>query len=346
MERTGGYTNVGKPYFRKRRKGSPLTLLLIVVAVLVLIYLVVGLLGGGRARDYQNYIDRTNKLVAKSNKISQGFTNLKANVETVSQPDLKAKLTAYAKESQKLTDECRSLEPPQEMKKAHFYLTLAFDLRAEGLRNYKPALFNALKDIDLEVASAQVAAALKDLALSDRAYTLFSSEAEKVLKKEAVKAKSLKSKFLADDTAYEKISLLPYLQQLKGIKSLEEIHGLVVSSPKTTPAQTTYNAKRRLALLPAASKLTVRVVVENQGNQIEFNVPVVGVLKSTAGVEEQRQEIRIISIEPGEKKTVTLTGFKPQAGAEITNLLTVTAGPVPKEKDIADNTIEYKFIME
>ncbi|MBI4744395.1 MAG: hypothetical protein HY776_06215, partial [Actinobacteria bacterium] len=48
---------------------------------------------------------------------------------------------------------------------------------------------------------------------------------------------------------------------------------------------------------------------------------------------------------PEEKKTVLLKGLKP-AGGGIVNLLTINVGPVPNEKNLGNNTREYKFIVE
>jgi len=283
--------------------------------------------------------------MVKSNEIADGFNGLKKNVAKVSRPELKKKLQGYSEESQRLVKEGNAIKPPDVMKGVHTLFALSLELRAKGLKEYSPALFNALKDEDLEVASAQVSKALKYLSLSDQAYSMFASKAKDQGEKEGVKIKIVKSQFLKEEAAYEKISLIPYLQNLKGIKNLEESHGLNTVKISVTPKQTNFLKTRKLAVLPSSTKFMVTAVVENQGNQIEFNVPVVATLKSSEKVKEQEEEVRVVSIDPGEKKTVTFSKLKPAKGKEIVNLLTVTAGPVPEEKNTKNNSTEYKFMV-
>jgi hypothetical protein len=301
---------------------------------------------GRKASALEEYVGKVNKIAERSNQIAKGFDALKSNVAGISRKELKSRLSLYAKDSKKILEDCKKIEPPEDMKKAHLYLTFSLELRAEGLENYKPALFNALKDIDLEVASSQVSISLKDLALSDRAYLKFVSEAEGVLKKEGVKKSIVSSKFLAQDTAYEKTSIIPYLQELKGVKSLEEVHGVGIAELSTEPKQIKFIASKKLAILPSAAEISVAVTIENQGNQIELNVPVVATLKSETRPKEQKEQMYVTSLSPEHKKTVIISGLKPTQDPDVVNLLTVTVGPVPNEKFTGNNVTEFKFIME
>lgn len=333
-----------KDYFRKRTRVSPRAYILLVVVIVLILYLIFSSFGG-ETRTITRYLESTNKVITKSNEVASGFNGLKKNVAKASRPELKKKLQEYAQENQRLTKEGNSIKAPETMKQGHTLFVLALELRAKGLDDYGPALFNALKDTDLEVASAQVAKALKDLSLSDQAYRMFASRAKESSEKAGVTVQIAKSQFLKEEAAYEKISLIPYLQNLKGIKNLEESHGLNMVNISVNPKQTNFLKTRKLAVLPRSNKFTVTAVVENQGNQIEFNLPVIATLKSSEKVKEQKEEIRIVSIEPREKKTVTFSRLKPARGKDVINLLTVTAGPVPKEKNTKNNSTEYKFMV-
>lgn len=291
-------------------------------------------------------MEKTNKIVADSNRTAKGFNALWTDVKDVSRKELKSRLSEYDKESQKTLKECEKIEPPEELIKAHVYLTFCMQLRANGLEKYNPSLFNALKDIDLEVASGQIAGALKELALSDRAYQEYAGEAEQVLKKKGIKETIAASQFLSQDTMYEKASIMVYLEGLKGSKGLAEIHGIGVAGLSTKPEQIKYSSSKELAVLPSADSISVTVTVENQGNQIEINVPIVAALKSVDDPKEQRKRIYIPSLSPGKKKEVTFSDLNPNPDSDVVNLLTVTAGPVPKEKFADNNVTEFKFIME
>jgi hypothetical protein len=332
-----------------RSKKSPTRLLVLLIVLLVLLYLV-GLfsrsLSSGGTGELETYAENANKIVEQSNQVAKGFNGLMTDVKDVSRKDLKSRLSDYSKESKKTFEECKKIEPPEELTQAHVYLTFSMELRADGLKTYSPALFNALKDQDLEVASGQVAGSLKELALSDRAYQKFATEVKRVLKSKGIKQSFAASEFLPNDTAYEKASVLSYLEELKGSKGLEEIHGINVVELSTKPKQIKYVSSKKLAVLPSADAITATVVIENQGNQLEVNVPVVATLKSVTDPEEQKKRIYIPSLSPGKKKEVTFSGLKPTQETDVANLLTITAGPVPKEKFTGNNASEFKFVME
>ncbi len=270
---------------QKRSRKSPTRLLVLLIVILFLFYLY-GLLSrsrGGRGTNaLEEYVKRTKKIVGKSNQIAKGFEGLRFDMADISRKELKSRLSQYSKDSEKVLQDCRKIEPPEEMGEAHLYLLFCLELRDGGLEEYTPALFNALKDIDLEVASGQISRALKELALSDRAYLKFAAEAKQVLKKKGVKKSIPSSKFLFQDTAYEKANIMAYLQQLKGAKGLEEIHGIGIAKLSTEPQQIRYISSKKLAVLPSADTISVTVTIENQGNQIESNVPVRAALKSVA----------------------------------------------------------------
>ncbi|MFQ5575218.1 MAG: hypothetical protein ACE5E0_06315 [Terriglobia bacterium] len=332
-----------KDYFRKRTRVSPRAYVLLGLLGLLVIYLIVGSVTGGN-RAVTRYFDKTNDLIRQSNKQADGFESLKKNVANVSRTELKDKLKEYADGSKQLAEEAAALKAPEQAARMNVYLEVTLALRAKGLKDYSPALFNALKDDDLEVASAQVGKALKNLTLSDQAYESFRVEAKEVVAQEGLNVKVPDSRFLKDASADESLEIIGYLQNVKGIKSLEEAHGLNLTKLAVVPKQSNFLKSRRLAVLPSSSDLRASVVVQNQGNQVEFNVPVVATLKSSEKVKAQKEEIRVLSINPGENKTVTFSKLRP-AQQGVTNLLTVIAGPVPKEKNTKNNSTEFKFMM-
>ena len=334
---------------QKPRRNSPTRLLVLLIALLMLFYLL-GLLGrscgGQNSGELISYLDKTNKIVEKSNQISKGFDALKSDAANVSRKELKSRLSQYGSDSKKLLADSEAIIPPEDMTKAHGYFTFCMELRASGLQSYGPALLNGLEDIDLEVASGQIARSLKDLALGDRVYARFSSEAGSVAKKAGVKKTIPKSRFLAEDTAYEKTSILPYLQKLKSAKGLEEVHGISILEMTTEPKQIKVITSKKLAVLPSADSISVTVTIENQGNQIEVNIPIVAKLKSESQTKEQEEQAFLTSLAPGQKKKVTISGLAPTQDPDVVNLLTVTAGPLPKEKSTSNNVQELKFMME
>jgi len=343
---TKRYVSKGKVrYLRKpSRKKSFLKFLIPVLLVLALLY-VLGTLGEGRSSEYTDYVIQVNKLVRESNETAKGFNELKEQVSMVSRAELKARLAQYIKDCADAQNDSALTKVPERLKKTHPYLQLCFEMRTKGMEDYQLAIFNALKDEDLEVAGVQVSKALRYLALSDDAYGLYREKTEELLKEEGIDASLLESRFLDDERAFEGARVLSYLQQLKGIETLEVIHGVAVVELETNPKRTEYNKETRTATLPEADDFVVTVTIENQGNQIENNIPVEVTLKSETDPEGQIKSARVSSLAAGKKEIVTIQGLEPTGGG-VVNLLTVTVGPLPGEKITTNNTREYKFVIK
>ncbi|MBI4744584.1 MAG: hypothetical protein HY776_07180 [Actinobacteria bacterium] len=329
----------------RRRKFQTRLIVLLLVLFFMVYYIGGGFCSRNKERELRAYINKVNQLVDESNKVAEEFNRLKAG-GGISRNILGERLLQYSKEIDGVNKKSKNVDPPQLMIEAHKYLEIVFELRADALKRYKPALFDALTDQDLEVASSQVSSVLKDLSLSDRAYIFFSDKVRLVLDNEEIKDTfPVESKFLKEDNVYEKTSVLSYLFQLKGIKSLQESHGLGVISFSVSPKEIRYVPKKKLYVLPKTDFVSVAVTFQNQGNQIEKNFFVKTTLKSENKTKEQTEETVVDTILPEEKKTVLLKGLKPAGGGTV-NLLTISVGPVPNEKNLDNNAREYKFIVE
>lgn len=331
-------------YFRKKRRPYISIFILFFLILTLSFYFIFAFLRG-RNRLYADYYGKTLKMIKKSNEEGKEFTSLWKEASWLKREKIEEKLSQLIKESKSLLKEAQDITPPKEMEKAHLYFIFTLELRARGLENYKPALFNALKDVDLEVASGQVANALKDLALSDRAYLAFREEAEKVLKERGVDKKYPSFHFL-EENSYEKEKLFPYLQMLREAQSLKATHGLSLVSISTNPKKKRYLPSRRLYILPATDIMSVTVEVENQGNVDEEDVKVKASLKSEIEPQEKVYEVTIPLIKKGEKRAVTFENLLPTNEPEVINLLTIEVSPVSGERYTENNRREFKFVLE
>ncbi|HDP69992.1 MAG TPA: hypothetical protein ENN38_04185 [Actinobacteria bacterium] len=329
-----------------RRSSRKKTLFKFVIPILLVVGLIyfVGQFGEGKSSEYQEYAIQINKLIRRSNETAKGFNELRMQTSIVSRAELKARLAQYYKDCADVKEDCALIRVPEELEKTHSCLELCFDMRARGMEDYQPAVFNALKDEDLEVASSQLSKALRRLALSDSAYGFFKEELEEFCKENSVDVSLLESEFLDDEFVYERTNVLAYLKQLKGTETLEITHGVAVVELSTNPKQTDFNSETKTAYLPGAENFVVVVTIENQGNQIENDIPVEATLKSEIEFEEQIKTARISSLAPGTREIITLQGLRP-AGDGIVNLLVVTVGPLAGEKITTNNTREYKFVI-
>jgi hypothetical protein len=326
----------------------------IVIVVLVILFLLLCLLGrgtfsnfacGSNTSELQTYINQVKKLTDRSNKVGVDFTDMRANIQSLARKDLETRLNAMTKDSMTIVADAEKLEVPEQMAVANGYLLVALRLRASAFDTYKPAIFNALEDSDLEVSAKQVSLSMKDLAFGDRSYALFKSSAENVLKDNSISFVTVPaSVFLAGENEYEVASVLEFLRSIKAsAPDLTETHGLAILEITVNPAPLADNDG--IAALPAATTISVTVKVENQGNQLEVNIPVEAILKSETQPKPQTKKASIASLPAGQTKEITISGLKPTAG-DIINMLTIQAGPVKNEKFLDNNMTEFKFTVE
>lgn len=340
-------------YGRKRRSSFQLNPRIVIV-ILVFVFLLLCLIGRGtfssfgcqpdRSVEYKNYAAETKKVADQSTKLGQNFAALRNSMKDLSRKDLEAKMDGLIKDSAKVAEAGRKIAVPEGLETADVYFRITLDLRSTAFEKVKPAIFNALGDKDLEVSAKQVSLALRDMAFSDRAFELYRGALSEFLTKNKVAGVTAPlSVYLPAGTEFEMANVLDLLQSVKGSSSLSQLHGVAISELRLEPAAKSESGG--VGKLPFTAAVSITVTVENQGNQVEVNVPVEVTLKSETQPTPQKKKKSIGSINPGQKKTITITDLKP-TGGDIINLLTVSAGPVANEKFIDNNVLEYKFTVE
>lgn len=325
----------------------------LIIVVLVIVFLLLCLIGQGTfsrigcsndTSELQTYINQVKKIAERTNKVGTDFADIRTNMKSLARKDLQKRLETLAKDSKTIEADAAKTSVPEEMKDANTYLLVSLNIRTAALESYKPAIFSALQDTDLEVSGKQVSLALKDLAFSDRAFAIFKDKAQKVLKNQKITFVAVPaSVFIAGETEFEQATVLEFLRNVKESGDLTEKHGIAISELVIEPVA--LSDKDGVFVLPQAATITVTATIENQGNQLEVNIPVTATLKSETQPKPQTKKQSLASLPPGQKKTVKITGLKPTPG-DIINMLSIEAGPVPKESLLDNNVSEYKFTME
>lgn len=336
---------------RVRRKLSILNIVIVVaVIVLLSIYLIgsfdnIKKLFGKRESPIETYIKNASELVNQSNDVSREFMKTREEIQSLDRVDMINKLKKYADNSRELANNCSELKVPEEMNRVHGILQFVFDMRAAALDDHKPALLNALEDIDVEIACIQLQKALEDLHLSDRAYEYFKKLSELVLKEKKLDyVKIPESYFLQKKEIYTTDKVLEYIYSAKGTPELQLIHGLAVLPDTVEFSPQKKGQEGEYIILLYSEEISVTIYIENQGNQTEKEVPVKAILKSEIEPEPVEVETTLPEIEPEEKLPVTLEGIKSYPGSKC--LLKIIVGPVPFEKFLGNNEVEFKIIVE
>jgi hypothetical protein len=135
-----------------------------------------------------------------------------------------------------------------------------------------------------------------------------------------------------------------YIDGISGTDSGNALHGVAVVGLTTAPARVDTTSSGT-SILPYSKTFTVKIAVQNQGNQEEDNVPVVVTLDQDPAKTQQKKTQKITRLKPGETATLVFEDITPGTGTAVTNTLKVLAGPVANEKKVDNNTMELTFIM-
>ncbi len=344
IEISYSYVTRGKLRYIKTRRKSYFPQILIFLFLILLFISLFFYLERTRTTQLDKYFKVINQLILRSTQLGRDFNLMRKRVPELSQIEVKKHFLLLSERGEDIFRQGEKIKPPTTLRIAHAYLVISFKLRAQGLKKYQPALLDALTGKDLNLVRRQIDLALKNLSLSDLAYSYFLLETQKAIKNLKRKPPIVQSNFLIDEN-YEKETLFPYLKGLKGLREGKEIHGIAIVSLSTKPRKIGYSPEKKAYTLPRADILMATVEVINQGNVAEKKIKVVATLRTENQEEQKRKEI-IPLLKPKEKKAVTFSNLLPSTSPGIVNRLTIKAEPVPQEKILTNNTKIFRFVME
>ena len=291
------------------------------------------------------YAEFVTELIKQSNDIAASFMQLRERTRELSRTELEMKLNEMVNASDEINREVALNTPPQKMMKAHAFLQICLDLRAKAIKDYKLALFNALEDKDIEISTSQMSTALMNFYLSDIMFKHFFDEFNLVVSNEENSGIEIPtSSFLNNQPLYEIASVVEYINSLKTVETLQPEHGVALDGKTVVFSPVPKGEQEGYILLGYTEKVSVTITVENQGNQIESNVPFVVTLKSELDPNPKQKIITIKVINPGEKIPVSVSDVLTFPGARC--LLTLKVGPVIGEKFEGNNIAEFKILVE
>ena len=145
---------------RRGRKESIITLIIMIIIAAVIVSWLTGLwscdigrkdLTSEERLTISDYINSISVLVQQSNRISYNFFNVVDRIKNLSREEIEIELVEIIEESKVIAQNAKELYPPQNFEVSHGYLELVFDTRNRAYENFKPAMFNALDDLDIEI---------------------------------------------------------------------------------------------------------------------------------------------------------------------------------------------------
>ncbi len=338
---------------RRGRKESIIILIIMIIIAAVIISWISGLWSCEIGRrdlteedrlSIADYVNSVSVLVQQSNRVSFNFFMTLDRVRNITREELDSTLLDIIEESMVIVENCKELNPPETFEVSHGYLTLVFETRKKAYEIFKPAASNALQDIDLDISASQMTNAFLYMFMSDEIYNYFQDELHQTGEDMGISNLTIiDSTILTDKNLTDTQNVSAFISDLKTVTTLQERRGVAVVAQSIEFNPAVINEQGDYLILSKGSEISVSILIENQGNVVERDVPVVMTYRTQDSPVEEKS-YTITSIDPSEQKAVTITGFAAYPGRRCE--LEITAGPVPGEVLLSNNTRSYRFMME
>jgi hypothetical protein len=308
----------------------------IVVGVLILLLFgFKGCLDARKERGFENYVSDLTAISTESQQLSEEFFKRLEDSKGLSELQLEAQISADRGTAEGLVRRVEGLDTPDEMKPAQSELTLAFELRRDGISGIAEQIQTALGKEGRQEALKQIAAFMRYFLASDVLYARSADEMNAVLEAEGIAETIPDSVFLPDpvDRWLDETQLSSALAGVAGDTNVAPgIHGMGLIQTEVNPGGVVLS-DGAAATVSESGPYELVVQAQNQGESEETDVGVTFELSGGSFSAEGEATIpRIAAGETGEA-TVPIDD-EPPAGEELT--LTVSVTPVPGE-EVADN---------
>ncbi|MCL4416365.1 MAG: hypothetical protein M1475_01240 [Actinobacteria bacterium] len=339
---------------RRSIKEPVITLIIMIIIAAVIISWLTGLWSCDNGRKNLNeqkklsiadYVNSASVLIQHSNKTSVDFFILLSQIKDISREELDKNLSDITEESRISLQSCLEMNPPASFEVAQGYLKLVLDLRTKAYENFKPALFNALQNIQGDIASSQITNAFLNMHMSDEVYKYFQDEIKASGEKlEITNLTILNSRILKDNNLIDPQNVAKFISDIKTVANLQERRGLALINNSIEFNPKIINEQGDYLILAKGNEIAVTMIVENQGNVAEKDVVVVMKYITENNPKAEEKTYTITSINPSEQKSVTISGFKAFPGIKCN--ITIEVKPVQGESLITNNTASFKFMVE
>ena len=338
---------------RRGKKESIITLIIMFIIAAVIVSWITGLwscdIGRKDLTEEQrltisDYINSVSVLVQQSNKVSYNFFNTVNKVKEVSREELGRELLDIIEESRIILENSTEINPPEGFEVAHGYLELVFDTRNRSYEDFKPALFNALDDLDLDISTTQITNTFLYMFMSDEIYLYFQDKLKQSGDDIGIgNLTIIDSTVLQDRSLTSTQNVLGFISEIKTVTKLQERRGVAVIGNSIKFDPEVLNEQGDYWILANGSEINIAISIENQGNVTEKDVNVIVTYKTEDNVADEKS-YTITSIDPSNQEVVTFSGFTAYPGRKCE--IEITAGPVPDEVLMTNNSLIIKFMME
>ncbi len=296
---------------------------------------------------YRTYFEGVAAAINDSATLGKQFSAIVKNPTKLSRKELIAKLGDLNAKQEEIAVRAGRLEPPGTLSDEQAAFATGMEVRASGYRFLRTAMLGALAN--KKVGAAKIAALDGYFSGPDAYYMdLVYTEAQTTMADDGVSGVAVPtSTYYLTWKALDTARLDAMLKSVGSSSKLTGIHGVGLIGVTARSATGDIKlVKGQTADVPASTDLAFVVKVENGGSVAENNVPVAATLVLPGGA-QLKQTAKIATIAAGKTQSVTLTGFAiPAEALSKVVTLKVMAGPVPGESSQANNSAQYKLVLQ
>jgi hypothetical protein len=313
------------------------------VLILILILIVLGIRGclnARKERGFENYARDVNSIVAQSDQLSSDFFGRLNDPGNLSALSFEAEIKSYRGAAESLTSRVEGLDTPDELKGAQNELTLAFQLRSDGLAGISDQISTALGNEGSNGAINAIAGYMNYFLASDVLYERAASEINAELDAQGIAEQVPESVFLQDQKWLDPLEVSSALALVSGDKQATSgTHGLALYQTAVQPGEVALDPSSP-AEISGTGPFELDVQVQNQGDSEESDVGVT--FELTGGAQTISGEATIPRIAAGGIQTASIAiEPTPDAGQQLT--LEVTVQPVLGEQIAENNRSSYQI---
>ena len=310
------------------------------VAILVGLLIVIllgfkGCLDARKERGFENYVSDLSSIASEYQQLSDNFFERLENPQG-SQLDLEAQIAGDRGTAEGLLRRFEDLDTPDDLRDAQAEMTLAFELRRDGISGIADQIQAALDKEGGEDAAKQVAAFMRYFLASDVLYARSADAMNSELETQGVSEQIPASVFLPDPVSQwiDEDEIGGTLAGVEGRSGdvAPGVHGMGLIQTTVDPGGVVLT-DGAAATVSGGGPFELVVQAQNQGESEETDVGVTFELSGSGYSSEG--DGTIPSVEAGATEEATLSiEDEPPAGEELE--LTVEVTPVPGE-EVADN---------
>ena len=333
----------------RRRGPAPVLIILAVIVAFIFCWIFGrGCSGNQEAKENDKlraYTSSVNKLIQRSSAVGDQFNKLRNNIKDHTKAEVSKNLTQMVSDLTDISKQLGKVQVPKKAQDLNPLLEMSFEDRAGGVHKFHVAVLDVFDKKNTENASSVMGQGMMDLVLSDESALRFRERLDaKLTAAKMTFEKVADSVFVPKQGDALTASVNEYISSISGTETGNELHGVAVAQYSTSPARVD-RTESGVSILPFSKNFTVKVAVENQGNQDEENIPVVVTLTISPEGTPQKKTLKIAKLAPKETATVVIEGLKMAVGEDKENTIKIKAGPVPNEKVLENNSMEFSFIM-